>query len=556
MSGGLETTVAVLAATKNEAAVDVLIQALHTGQRAIQEGALRALLKRRSHAAQEELVRRWHTLSDRWKAIIAERPGRVAPAVRGAMSSVDAQICANGCEAVLWLHEYDLMPALLNAAEDKQHPYAGRIAATVVTLAELLYDELASPRDYRNRRDPQVVRQHVLASLERSVERFNQHHRPEILEAFLLLVNRDDLTLRNLLQNPYDASYLAIVDLLTTSPRPGVMRLVLNYLDDPLPPLSALNVVSHRHDVPFLRHLLRKLGSDISAQAKDNLRRIEAISWLQDGIAALAALNDAEQQAAVRFLLGSGVERKAVFQTLRQILRHGRPGGRREAALALQAFRGTDANELVLEALGDPDPQVQAQLLAQLRERGVQEALNILLVAIDSPHAVICDAVQKSLADYTFSRYVQAFDKMEDKVRRGTGLLVKKIDAAAIGGLTHELESESHGRRLRGLEMAIAMEAVGRVEPLVVWLLNDEDHIVRTLAAEALVANDSEAARQALQAALSDPHVAVRDAAENTLQQLAALRDATLDAFDSPRENQDDELCVLPAASSDWEVIR
>ena len=210
----------------------------------------------------------------------------------------------------------------------------------------------------------------------------------------------------------------------------------------------------------------------------------------------------------------------------------------------------------MLEALGDPDPQVQAQLLAQLRERGVQEALNILLVAIDSPHAVICDAVQKSLADYTFSRYVQAFDKMEDKVRRGTGLLVKKIDAAAIGGLMHELESESHGRRLRGLEMAIAMEAVGRVEPLVVWLLNDEDHIVRTLAAEALVANDSEAARQALQAALRDPHVAVRDAAENTLQQLAALRDATLDAFDSPRENQDDELCVLPAASSDWEVIR
>ena len=157
MNGGLETTVALLAATKNEAALDVLIHALHTGQRAIQEGALRALLKRRSHAAQEELVRRWHTLSDRWKAIIAERPGRIAPAVRGAVSSVDTQLCANGCEAVLWLHEFDLMPALLNAAEDKQHPHASRIAATIVTLAELLYDELASPRDYRNRRDPQVV---------------------------------------------------------------------------------------------------------------------------------------------------------------------------------------------------------------------------------------------------------------------------------------------------------------------------------------------------------------------------------------------------------------
>ena len=564
MNGGLETTVAVLAATKNESAVGVLIQALDTGQRAIQEGALRALLKRRSHAAQEELVRRWHTLSDRWKSIIAERPGRIVAAVRDALASPDSQLCANGCEAVLCLHEYDLMPALLNAAEEKQNPHAGRIAQTLITLAELLYDELASPRDYRNRRDPQIVRQHVLASLERSVQRFNQHHRSEILEAFLLLTNCDNLSLKHALQNPYDSSFLAIVDMLTNSPRPGVMRLLLNYLDDPLPPLSALNVVSHRRDVPFLRRLLRKVGGDLSAHAKENVRRMESVPWLQDGAAALSALNDAEQRTAVRFLLRSGVNRQEVFETLRQILQHGRPGGRREAALALHEFRGADADQLVLEALDDSDPEVQAYLLAQLRDRGVPEALDILLTAVDSPHDVICEAVQKSLADFTFSRYLLVFDKLEEKVRRGTGLLVKKIDAAALAGLTHELESESRSHRLRGLEMAIAMEVVRFVEPLVLWLLHDDDHIVRTLAADALVVCDSAAAREALQAALSDPHVAVRDAAENTLQQLTTFDEAAFTApheaplvtMNAPQGNSSDAEFALPTAGSEWEIPR
>jgi ABC-type Zn2+ transport system substrate-binding protein/surface adhesin len=126
------------------------------------------------------------------------------------------------------------------------------------------------------------------------------------------------------------------------------------------------------------------------------------------------------------------------------------------------------------------------------------------------------------------------------------------------------LESASRGHRLRGLEMAIAMEVVGQVEPHVLWFLQDEDHIVRTLAADALVASDSDAAREALQAALHDPHFAVRAAAENTLQQLAALHDTSfavphdvpLSAVGESQGPPDDALCALPAAGSYGEVRR
>ena len=66
------------------------------------------------------------------------------------------------------------MPALINAAEDESNPNRDLVADTLLQLAELLYDELAAPRDYRNRRDPQLVRQHVLGSLEQSVRRYQQ----------------------------------------------------------------------------------------------------------------------------------------------------------------------------------------------------------------------------------------------------------------------------------------------------------------------------------------------------------------------------------------------
>ena len=52
---GLAQTLAVLAETKNEAALSVLVPGLDSREQAIQEGALRALLARRSPAGQRAI---------------------------------------------------------------------------------------------------------------------------------------------------------------------------------------------------------------------------------------------------------------------------------------------------------------------------------------------------------------------------------------------------------------------------------------------------------------------------------------------------------------------
>jgi HEAT repeat protein len=70
--------------------------------------------------------------------------------------------------------------------------------------------------------------------------------------------------------------------------------------------------------------------------------------------------------------------------------------------------------------------------------------------------------------------------------------------------------------------MARAMEVAPEVELLIVALLADEDHLVRVEAARALAASTSPAAREALRQSLLDRSVVVQEAAEQSLQLLAA----------------------------------
>ncbi|MEQ8786840.1 MAG: HEAT repeat domain-containing protein [Pirellulaceae bacterium] len=540
-------TFQILAKTGNEAAASVLLTGLESPHRAIQEGALRGLLARRSHVGQRELIRRWDDLSDRWKSIVAETPGRISGAVRDAILSGDKQLCENGCDAVLHLREYDLLPALINAAEDGSNPHGDLVARTLLQLAEQLYDELAAPRDYSRRRDPQLVRQHALSHLEKSIQRFDQHKRREILETFLTLVGRDNATLKRILQNPHDKCYLPLVDMLKTSPRVGVMRLVLNFLDDPHAPTSAINVLSHRGDMAFLTHLLKKIGYEPSSAARLNLRRMDSIVWLQDDFQILDDFDDAQQHAVVQLAMATSMKRLQVFEVIRYLLMHGATGGRRAAVGALAQFKGFEANALVQQSLSDKDPQVQAGALMQLRDRGIPGALTKLIDAADSPHDAVRHAAQQSLKEFNFRRYLSAFDTLDEEVRYSTGYLVRKVDPEILQLLNEELTARSRTRRLRGLELLPYVNSIFDLEPVILQMLSDEDHFVRAEAAKVLSESQTPAGRDALRGALLDASVMVREAAEQSLQQLASGGHA-------PRRPNSDSRPYLPPTGGGFDV--
>mgnify|MGYP001012298143 CR=1 FL=1 len=140
------------------------------------------------------------------------------------------------------------------------------------------------------------------------------------------------------------------------------------------------------------------------------------------------------------------------------MLTSGRTAARRVAAAALADFGGAEANQLAVQGVQDPDPQVQASMVVQLRDRGIPGAISQLIHLLDSRHAVVREAAQSCLTEFNFGRYITAFDLMDEKIRSSTGMLVMRIDPHATGALADELKSRTRTRRLRGLEAAVAMD--------------------------------------------------------------------------------------------------
>ncbi|REJ65229.1 MAG: hypothetical protein DWQ31_19005 [Planctomycetota bacterium] len=520
MTSGLETTFRHLSKTKNDAAATLLLAALDSDHAQIAEHALTALLDRRGDAGSSEILSRLHTMEESWIEIIRKRPGRLTGALRNAIVGSDDQQCENACHAISEFRDYDLMPVLINAAEDSANEKAGLMASTVLELAEALYDELAQPRDYKQRRDPHLVRKSISSSLEASVARFAKHQRTEILEAFLILTARDNVVLRKILSDPYHEAYLATAELLTKSERRGVMRLVLAFLDDRQAPSAAMTILSRRGDQAFVSHLLKKIGFEPTSVAKNNLRRIESMPWITESYGLLDEFDDAGQHAAVQLAIHCHLPQDDTLNMLEHVLTQGTPGGSVAAAAGLAKYSGSKANHLALDALDHVDPRVQSAVIPHLRQRGIPGVMNRLLALLESPHELVRNAARDQLVEFKFERYAEAFDNLTDDVRRTTGQLVKVVDPRARALLSEEFGVASRTRRLRALAMTEAMGMVVRLESEVIGLLGDDEHLVRVEAARALGGCQSEAAIEALRDCLADRSVAVQEAAEFSLQEI------------------------------------
>ena len=113
---------------------------------------------------------------------------------------------------------------------------------------------------------------------------------------------------------------------------------------------------------------------------------------------------------------------------------------------------------------------------------------------------------------------------MEEDVRRSTGQLVTKVEPQAPRLLLEELRSPTRSRRLRAIAIAEAMQLVPSVEDELHTLLADEDHMIRAASAGALAQSPTERTRQILREALLDSSVAVHNAAEHALEEIAHER--------------------------------
>ena len=495
--------------------------ALDSPDPVIQEGALSALLECRNPGGQSEILRRIPSLSERWKYVIQQHAGRLTGTMRDAVLGSDEALCANACTAAVMFGDYDLLPTLLTVVEDSSQSKADAAAKTLMQLAMQIYDEAAHGDESGARRDPQWIHQHAVSCLETSMQRFGRHRRREVIEAFLLMVNSNNAVLNQILDNPHHVSYLVLVDVMSRSSHAGIIRLLLEYLDNPQMPVPVLSVIINRCDLKFIRNFMQKIGREPSDVLRQNLKRIEMIAWLRNDKNIINNLDDFAQHSLVQLAVASSMPRAQIFSVIECVLQHGKPGGRREAVLALADFNGVEANSLALKALSDTDPEVQANVLPQLRRRGIPGILPRLVETLNSPHLAVRQAARETLSEFSFQRFLGTFDMLDDETRISTAILVKKIDQQSVPLLRAELQSPVRSKRLRGVQIVRIMDIAYQVEELLLGIIHEEDHIMRAETAAALAGCPSPAARSALEKALDDKSIAVQEAAQRSLHELS-----------------------------------
>lgn len=517
MSQGLTTTFRILTETPNEAAVRALIAALDSRLPPVRRQALESLIARQTGGGKREVLARLDQLNEEGLEFFCRNAARMTSTLRSAILDAGDPLRSDACRAALLLGEVDLIPSLASALENPDDPAAAELGETLLGLAERLADQLGGPQAEPGRRDPRAVRDHVLGSLERAIAGFGRRGRSELVEAFAMLAPTTSATLHHLLSLTGNPAAPVLLDQLVHSTRPAIMRLVLDLLEEARTPLAVITATGRRGDAAFVRRLLERSVDRPSPSLLKNLKRIRSLAWVQDGFRLLDELDGREQQAAAALAILTGIARDQAFQLIRHLVQKGKPAGRRAAAKALEEFAGAEANDLALRALDDPDPTVQAIALRQLRRRSIPGALPRLLQMVESPHPEVRTAAQESLAEFSFQRYLGTFDMLEEEVRRKMGEMVNKVDPLAVPLLRGQLSDSVRSKRLRAIEMAIAMRLVDRVEDLLGGMLADEDYMLRLQAASALGETISPGSEALLHKALEDPCEPVRAAARRSL---------------------------------------
>jgi HEAT repeat protein len=522
----LEQTIDALSKSRNEAATPTLLAALETKNADAFTGAVRALVARRSKQGHLAVLKLWHELSPELKQLVDDSQGRMGGALRDALLAKDDQLFANACEVAHESGEFDLAPTLITVAERAAGPRSRLATRLVVEMVERIGRLETGAETTGYSRHPETIRRCVLESLERSVERFEHHGRKELNEAFVVLAGAESPALRAILDLQHHACYQTVVNMLTESANPAVLNVLITFLANQDAPLVVRSIIAKRVDQPFVEALLAMPRDPANSRLLKNLGRMKSIACL-DAIDAACTLFAPPQQAAAMWLVArTGASDEAKLDLAAAFLARASQPGRVAACEALADIAGQRSNELVLSALADMDADVQAAATRQLRDRHIPGTMARLIQLLNSRHAVVVEAAREALGEFSFDSLVARYETMDDETRRATGALVARVDQNALPRLREELASMVRRHRLRAVEIAGAMGVAPQVADALIERLEDEDHMVRAAAAEALQWCSGSEVRSALMEALNDRSFAVQSAARSSLNNMGIEIDA------------------------------
>lgn len=520
-------TIQLLSISKNRAATRLLGVALRSSHEGIRRQACLEMLTSRGNRNLVEMIRGFDTLDETVLKLLAEHGDKLVGPLRTAITSDDDVLRRNGYRMILSLNVLETIPELLLLLYERR-----RIVMEDSPIPELIQSLLPHLLDsLENRKRRSYLTTTVIGDIIRVMIHLMKEYRrtdpPLILQLMLELYpyfHEKCEPLVDILRDPAHPAYLTISKMLQQENGDSIYRFLYYCLDNPEPPQLAVIAVGKRCDFGFLQYLFRRTNEGLSPELRQNLGMMNVPEWLHDLRMILDLLEESFQPGLVNVLFALKLSQEQKTTILTQVFRYAKPAGRRRVLELSSQVRGEAFDTLVVQAIEDGDPEVQATALSQLRSRDIPNDTFYILKCADSPHESVRNMVRHLLPEFRFARFWESFDHFNDDQRRSTVQLIRRIDTQFVPQLLQHLQSENGADRRKAV---FCIGQCGLVVPaeevLAGMLLHDPSPELRTQAATLLAAGHREMSRNALvQSFHRDSHPEVRAAAKASLEKRPA----------------------------------
>jgi hypothetical protein len=545
--------ISALIGSANEAADDLLLQALRVGVDVEQAVALGALMARKTthglsgvieafprlpaqlqshvlknlrvyyHAMRE--CGRSQKLEVRFaamKLIALGRQGKLAYVLTENLHHPDQGVVKAACEALGALARWATTEARrlnrgLIAAAASAGVAAAKASVDSAENASGDSDALADNTPF----DPQSVYAELMAQrpeIESAIARALEVHRSEtgadLVRGALLLCDSPASKILAILSAPKHIGHSALFRRLQQAPSSELVpAFLVGAAHGPLRSVFS-GVFGHIAETPALDALLRKTHWLKDHALATLMHQTTRATWLNDEELTrdVGRRTSAELPLIGEWISASGLADTAKDQRLEQLLRNAASDPAARLRLLRQAARRprNESVGLIKSMLTDPDEQLARMAAREIIRRRPTDYENMLLQQMTNAAPSVRRVISRAMGQSGFDHYWNRFDKLDRPTRRQAGRAMLKLLPDAVTRLARRLSTGSVEQRVKAMQVAQELELSEQVKEQLFALANHTHPKVRSKAVMLLASLGTVMPDALLEKVLNDTDARVR----------------------------------------------
>lgn len=515
-----------LVASSNEAADDVLLEALRVGSVHEQMKALDALLRRRTVHGLQGVIALFDSLDEVLQQHVLSSIGLFHSALRESGRSDDPtlrlaamKLIALGRQGklcyVLSENLHDLDERLSKAAAEALVELASWVHAETRRLNDAIREDGETDEHVRARYRLLVEhRGEIESTVARAMDLHRGRHGSELLKASLLLCDSPASKTLGILASVRHGGQGMMVRKLQQTPETDHVEAFLQGASHGQLRVQFGTAFSHIEAHATLSALLRRTHWLHDNQLQLCMKQVQHGCWLEEATLRRDVERRSPTEAAkiAAWIVASRLHDSLQDQRLED-LRQSLGGGFEQRLRLLRAARSRDrsaSTQFLRVFLNDPDERIVRMAAREIARRRPADCESVLLARMASAPDSVRRVISRAVGESGFDQYWQRFEHMDRETRQQAGRAMLKLLPDATARLGRKLTAGSIEEQIRALQVVQELGLVVSFREQIEMLCSHGSPRLRSKAVGVLADAPTVASDVLLERVLSDGDARVR----------------------------------------------